>query len=64
MHRLTEVLRRKLLALAAERVYCAYLKGFPFHLPSQQKPQRFFTVLAGKDAAPGTQNQAFNAIVF
>jgi hypothetical protein len=45
-HRLTEVIRRKLLALAAERScrrrYCDYLKSFPFHLPSEQKPERFF----------------------
>jgi hypothetical protein len=29
MHRLMEVIRRKLLALAAERSYCAWLKAWP-----------------------------------
>ncbi len=41
-----------------------YLKGLPFHLVSEQNPDRFLTALAGKHVAPGPQNQAFNAILF
>jgi integrase-like protein len=70
VRRLTEVLRRKHLALATERSYCAwlrrycdYLKTIPFHFPSQQKLERFLTALAKKDVAASTQNQAFNAII-
>jgi integron integrase len=69
--RLTEVVRRKHLSLATERSYCAwlrrycdYIKGLPFHLPSEQKLERFLTTLAKKDVAASTQNQAFNAIIF
>jgi hypothetical protein len=65
---LTEVIRRKHLALATEtgscawlRRYCDYLKGLPSHLPSEQKLERFLTDLATKDVAASTQNQAFNA---
>jgi hypothetical protein len=71
VRRFTEVLRRKHLALATEKGHCAwlgracdYLKGLPSHLPSEQKLKRFLTDLATKDVAAGTQNQAFNAIVF
>ena len=71
VRRLTEVVRRKHLALATERTYCAwlrrycdFLKGLPLHLPSEHKLERFLTVLAQKDVAASTQNQAFNAIVF
>jgi hypothetical protein len=71
VRRLTKVITRKHLSLAMERSYRAWLrqyrdclKGIPFHLPSEQKPERFLTTLAGQDAAPGTQIQAFNAIVF
>jgi len=71
MHRFKEAIRRKPLALAAERRYCAwlrryrdYLKRIPFHLPSQQKLQRFLTALAGKDVAASAQNQAINAVIF
>jgi hypothetical protein len=42
--RLAEVIRRKHLALATERSYCAWfrryydnLKGFPAHMSSEQK---------------------------
>jgi len=48
MKPLTEVIRWKLLALATERVYCAYLKGFPFHLPSQQKLRWFLRLWLGR----------------
>ena len=70
VRRLTEVVRRKHLALATERTYCAwlrrycdFLKGLPLHLPSEHKLERFLTVLAQKDVAASTQNQAFNAII-
>ena len=69
--RLTEIIRRKHLALAAERSYCAwlrqycdYIKGLPSHLSSEQKLERFLTALAQKDVAASTQKQAFNAIIF
>ena len=69
--RLTEVVRRKHLALATERTYCAwlrrycdFLKGLPLHLPSEHKLERFLTVLAQQNVAASTQNQAFNAIIF
>src|SRR5579872_3503769 len=69
--RLTEVIRRKHLALATERTYCTwlrrycgFLKTLPLHLPSEHKLERFLTALALKDVAASTQNQAFNAIIF
>ena len=67
MHRLVEVIRRKLLAPATERSfmrYCEYLEGLPFHLPSEQKPERFRTALAGKGVAASTQNQVLSATIF
>src|SRR5712692_8785053 len=71
VRRLAEVLRRKQLALATERSYCAwlrrycdYLKGLPSHTSSEQKPERFLTHLAKKGVAASTQNQVFNAIIF
>jgi hypothetical protein len=70
VRRLTQVVRRKHLALATERTYCAwlrrycdFLKALPLHLPRQHKLERFLTVLAQKDVAASTQNQAFNAII-
>ena len=49
--RLTEVVRRKHLALATERTYCVWLrrycdfvKGLPLQLPSEHKLERFLTV--------------------
>ena len=69
--RFTEVVRRQHLALATERTCCAWLgrycdvlKGLPLHLPSEHKLERFLTVLARKDVAASSQNQAFNAITF
>ena len=69
--RLTEVIRRKHLALATERSYCAWLrrycddlKGVPAHLSSEQKLERFLNALAQENVAASTQNQAFNAIIF
>jgi len=46
MRGITEVIRRKLLALAAERGYRNYLKMLTFHLPSEQKSERFLTALS------------------
>src|SRR5258708_2096219 len=70
VRRLAEEIRRKQLALATERTYCAwlrryfdYLKGFRHHLSSEQKLERFLTTLAKKHVAASTQNQAFNAII-
>jgi integron integrase len=69
--RLTEVIRRKHLALATERSYCAwlrrycdYLKGLPAHLSSEQKLEQFLNTLARENVAASTQNQAFNALIF
>jgi hypothetical protein len=70
VRQLAEVVRRKHPALATERTccawltrYCDFLKGLPLHLPSQHKLERFLTVLAKKDVAASTQNQAFDAII-
>ncbi len=70
MHRLTEMIRRKDLALATERSYRAWLgrhrddlKRLTFHLPSEQKLERILTGLEKKDVAASTQNQAYNAII-
>jgi hypothetical protein len=71
VRRPAEVLRRKHLGLATGRSYCAWLrrycdhlKGLPFHLPSEQKLERFLTALAKMDVAASTQNQAFNMMMF
>ena len=71
VRRFTEVIMRKHLSLAKERSYRAWLrryrdclKGLPFHLPSQQKPERLLTALVKNSVAPGPQTQAFNAIIF
>ena len=71
VRRLTEVVRRKHLALATEHTYCAWLrrycdslKGLPLHLPSEHKLERFLSVLARNDVAPSAQNQAIIAIIF
>ena len=69
--RLTEVIRRKHLALATERSYCAWprrycdnLKGLTAHLSSGQKLERFLNALARQNVAASTQNQDFSAIIF
>lgn len=71
VHKMTEVLRRKHLALSTERSYCAWLRRYcdhllkvPGHLTSEQKLERFLTALAAEGVAASTQNQAFNAIIF
>ena len=70
MVRLTEVIRRKHLALNTEQSYCAWLKRYcdhakqlPAQMPSGQKVERFLTALAKTGIASSTQNQALNAVV-
>ena len=69
VRRFTEVIRRKHLALAAERNCCAwlrryfdFLKRLPLHLPSEHKLERLLSVLANMDVAVRAKKQAFNAI--
>jgi len=69
--KLTDVIRRKHLALNTEHCYCAWVRRYcdcvrklPTHLPSEQKVEQFLTALAKTGIAASTQNQAFNAIVF
>ena len=71
LQKLTDVIRRKHLALATEqsyrmwlRRYSDYIKGLTVHLSSEQKLERFLTALAQDNVAASTQNQAFNAIIF
>jgi len=51
--KLTDVVRRKHLALKTERSYCAWLRRYcqhisilPAHLPSEQKLEHFLTALS------------------
>src|SRR5437879_4992876 len=69
--RLTEVIRRKHLALDTERSYCAWLRRYcdnlkklTAHLSSEQKLERFLNALAQHDVTASIQNQAFNATGF
>jgi integron integrase len=69
--KLTDVVRRKHLALKTERSYCAWLRRYcqhisilPAHLPSEQKLEHFLTALSKTGITASTQNQAFNAIIF
>jgi Phage integrase, N-terminal SAM-like domain len=68
---LTDVIRRKHLALSTEQIYCSwlrrycnYLQTLPPHLPSERKLERFLTALAQNNVNASTQNQACNAILF
>jgi hypothetical protein len=68
---LSEVIQRKYLALATQRGgrawprrYYDFLARHPFHLSSDQKPERVMTDLATKDVAASSQNQAFSAVAF
>ncbi len=63
--RLAEVIRRKHLALATERSYCAWLgrycdslKWLPTHLSSEQKLKRFLNTLAQENVATSTPRSA------
>ena len=67
---ITDVMRRKQLALATEqnyrdclKRYCEFVVKLPAHLSSEQKMERFLTALVGEDVAARTQNQAFDAII-
>ena len=67
--KMTEVIRRKHLALSTEQCYCAWLRRYcdylvklPVHLPREQKLERFLTALAKDDVAASIQNQAFKAL--
>src|ERR1051325_802368 len=69
--KLMEVIQRKHLAHSTGRSYgawlgryCDFVKTLPSHISSEQKVERFLTVLAQKDVAASTQNQAFNALLF
>ena len=71
LQRVTDVMRRKHLALATERSYRAWLQRYcdcvvklPAHWSSEQKLEHFLTALAKDDVAASTQNQAFNALLF
>ena len=71
VQKLTDVIRRKHLALNTEHSYRAWLKRYcdfvpqlPAGLSSEQKLERFLTALAKDDVSASTQNQAFNAIIF
>jgi len=71
LEKLTDVLRRKHLALSTEQCYCAWLRRYcdyilelPVHLTSEQKLERFLTALAKDEVTASTQKQAFNALVF
>ena len=64
--RLTEVIRRKHLALATERSYCAWLrrycdnlKKFPTQLSSEQKLERFLNALAQENVAGAPKIKPF-----
>ncbi len=70
MRRLAEAVRRKHLALAAERTYCAWLRrycdfltGLPLRMPREHKLELFLTVPDWNGGATSAQNQAFNAII-
>jgi integron integrase len=71
VERLTDVIRRKHLALTTEqsyrawlRRYCAFIRKLPNEMRSEHKIERFLTALAKDDVSASTQNQAFNAILF
>jgi hypothetical protein len=67
-----QVIRRQHKALATEETYVYWLRRYmaalqrmPESLTSEQKLERFLTHLAVKqNVAAGTQNQAFNAVVY
>ena len=71
LEKLTDIIRRKHLALSTEQCYRAWLRRYcdclltiPGHLTSEQKLEQFLTALAREGVAASTQNQAFNALVF
>ena len=69
--RLSDVIRRKHLALKTEQTYCAWLRRYcqhiamlPSAMPSEQKLEHFLTALSKTNITASTQNQDFNAIIF
>jgi len=71
VRRLTEVVRRKYLAIEKERTYCAWLrrycdffKGLPLHLPSEHKLERFLTRLGGFEGVDMRKCLKINALIF
>ena len=69
--KLSDVIRRKHLALKTEQSYCAWLRLYcqhiamlPADLPSEQKLEHFLTALSKTNITASTQNQALNAIIF
>jgi hypothetical protein len=69
--RLVEINHRKHRARAKEnsfsawlRQYCNNLKGFPVHITSEQRLERFLSALAKNDMSSNTPYQAFNAVIF
>lgn len=69
--RTIDVIRRKHFSLETERSYAGWLRRYMGFLAadrhggtSEQKMERFLTVLARDGLAASTQNQAFNAIRF
>ena len=69
--KMPEVIRRQHLAVSMKQCYCAWLRRYSdyllkisVHLTSEQKLERFLTVLTPEGVAASTQNQAFNAIIF
>lgn len=69
--KLREVMRRKHLALSTEESYAGWLVRYIAYLTkrpgtdrSEQKLERFLTMLAREEVSASTQNQAFNALVF
>jgi len=71
IRRTVDIIRRRHYSLATERCYVAWLRRYIGFLKvdrhggtSEEKMERFLTVLAREGIAASTQNQAFNAIRF
>ena len=71
LSRLSDICRRKHLALVTEKSYAAWVRSYiravqamPGDWKSEQKVEAFLTRLAKRDVAAATQNQALNAVVF
>ena len=71
IEKMTDVIRRKHFTLSTEQCYCGWLRRYcdfifklPAHISSEQKLERFLTMLAKKDKSASSQNQALNAIIF
>ena len=71
LEKMPDVIRRKRFTLSTEQCYCGWLRRYcdfifklPAHISSEQKLERFLTMLAKKDKSASSQNQALNAIIF